>query len=83
MRQVTLRIPEELHELLAEAAAKQGWSVNTFATSALLKAVRAPTQAAWRQMVNDSHRAAGFKGLSAEVLESMRTMTGDESDDGQ
>ena len=47
MRQVTLRIPEELHELLADAAAKQGW----------------------------------FKGLPAEALESMRTMTGDESGD--
>lgn len=81
MRQVTLRIPEELHELLADAAAKQGWSVNTFATSVLLKSVRAPTHSAWRQMVNDSHRAAGFKGLPAEALERMRTMTGDESGD--
>jgi HicB family len=78
MRQITLRVPDELHELLADAATRKRESVNTYATAVLLKRVRAPTYSAWRQMVNESHRAAGFKGLSPELLERMRTMTGDE-----
>ena len=78
MRQITLRVPDELHDLLATAAAAQRQSVNTYATAALLKSVRAKNYSTWLQMIEDSHRAAGFKGLPPEVLERMRTMTGDE-----
>ena len=78
MHQLTLRIPDELHELLTAAAAAQRQSVNTYATAVLLKSVRAKNYSAWLEMVEASHRAAGFKGLPVEVLEQMRTMTGDE-----
>ncbi len=79
MRQITLRVPDDLHELVTAAAEAQSQSINTFAVAALLGQVRAKSYGEWRQHVENSHRATGFKGLSATALETARTLTGDES----
>ncbi len=79
MRQITLRVPDELHDLAASAAEAQGQSLNSFATGALLAQVRARSFTEWRQMVEDSHRAAGYRGVSPEALEVLRTLTGNET----
>jgi uncharacterized protein (DUF1778 family) len=79
MRQITLRVPDELHDLAANAADQQGQSLNTFATNALLAQVRAKSFSEWRSMVEQSHRAANYRGLSAAGLERLTTLTGDEA----
>ncbi len=80
MRQITLRVPDDLHELVTSAAVAQNQSVNTFAVSALLGQVRAKSFSEWRQHVENSHRATGFTGISSAALNRMRTMTGDEAE---
>ncbi len=78
MRQITLRVPDELHDLAASAAQAQGQSLNSFATGAILAQLRARSFSEWRQMVEDSHRASNYRGLSAVGLEALRTLTGNE-----
>jgi HicB family len=78
MRQLTLRVPDDLHDLVTNAAEAQHQSVNTFAVNALLGQVRAKSYGQWLQMVEDSHRAAGFKGVSSSALNKLKTVTGDE-----
>jgi HicB family len=80
MRQITLRVPDDLHELVTAAAEAQSQSINTFAVGALLSQVRAKSFSEWRQHVDDSHRVAGFSGITASALERLRTMTGDETE---
>jgi uncharacterized protein (DUF1778 family) len=79
MRQITLRVPDELHDLAASAANEQGQSLNTFATNALLSQVRAKSYSEWRAMVEQSHRSSRYRGLTAEAIERLATLTGDES----
>jgi uncharacterized protein (DUF1778 family) len=79
MRQVTLRVPDDLHDLAVEAAGLQNQSLNSFAVSALLAQVRAKSFSEWRQHVEDSHRAASFRGLSAEGIARIAELTGDEN----
>jgi uncharacterized protein (DUF1778 family) len=80
MRQITLRVPDELHELVTSAAEAQHQSVNTFAVNALLGQVTAKSFSEWRQHIEQSHRASGFAGMSSSALERLRTMTGDEAE---
>jgi hypothetical protein len=68
MRQIALRIPDELHEAATTEAARQGWSLNTFATQALLDACRSRTRNEWLRHIAESHRTAGFAGLDREAL---------------
>ena len=79
MRQLTLRVPDELHELVAQAAEAQQQSVNTFAVNALLAQVRAKSYSEWREHIARSHRATGFTGMSAAGHELLRTLNGDET----
>jgi uncharacterized protein (DUF1778 family) len=79
MRQITLRVPDELHDLAANAANEHGQSLNTFATNALLSQVRAKSYSEWRAMVEQSHRSTRYRGLSAEGVTRLATLTGDES----
>jgi HicB family len=78
MRQITLRVPDELHDLAASAAQAQGQSLNSFATGAILAQVRARSFSEWRQMVEDSHRGSNFRGLSTAGLDALRSLTGNE-----
>jgi uncharacterized protein (DUF1778 family) len=77
MRQITLRLSDDLHSLVTESAEAQGQSVNTFATSALLAQVGAKSFSEWREHVAASHRAAGFRGVN-DAKASIRHLTGDE-----
>ena len=79
MRQVTLRVPDDLHDLAVEAAAAQHESLNSFAVNALLAQVRAKSFSEWRQMVQDSHRASSYKGISAKGKNRIKTLSGDET----
>lgn len=78
MRQITLRVPDELHDLAASAAHAQGQSLNSFATGAILAQVRARSFSEWRQLVEDSHRASSYRGLTPAGLDALRTLTGNE-----
>lgn len=78
MRQITLRVPDDLHDLAASAAQAQGQSLNSFATGAILAQVRARSFSEWRQLVEDSHRASHYRGLSTAGLEALRTLNGNE-----
>jgi uncharacterized protein (DUF1778 family) len=80
MRQITLRVPNDLHELATSASEAQGQSLNSFAIAALLAQVRAKSYGEWRQMVDNSHRAAGYRGLPPEGRDTIRTLTGDETE---
>ena len=80
MRQITLRVPDELHELATSASEAQGQSLNSFAVGALLAQVRAKAYGEWRLMVDNSHRSASYRGLSPEGQEAIRTLTGDETE---
>jgi HicB family len=64
LRQMTLRVPDELHKSVTEAAEVQGQSLNTFPTNALLSQVGAKSFSEWRSHIDSSHRAAGFRGTS-------------------
>ncbi len=79
MKQITLRVPDELHELAAAAAESQQQSLNSFAMNALLAQVRAKSFSEWRQLVEDSHRAASFRGLPEAGLARLASLTGDET----
>lgn len=79
MRQVTLRVPDDLHDLAVEAAEAQNQSLNSFAVNALLAQVRAKSFTEWRQLVDDSHRSSSYRGLSSKASERITTLTGDES----
>lgn len=79
MRQVTLRVPDDLHDLAVEAAAAQNQSLNSFAVTALLAQVRAKSFSEWRQMVDDSNQASSYRGLSAKGRARIKTLTGDET----
>lgn len=79
MRQVTLRVPDDLHDLAVEAAEAQNQSLNSFAVNALLAQVRAKSFSEWRQMVQDSHQASSYKGLSAKGKNRLKRLTGDET----
>ena len=79
MRQVTLRVPDDLHDLAVEAAEAQNQSLNSFAVNALLAQVRAKSFSEWRQLVDDSHRASSYRGLPAKGRARIKTLTGDES----
>ena len=79
MRQVTLRVPDVLHDLAVEAAEAQNQSLNSFAVNALLAQVRAKSFSEWRQMVQDSHQASSYKGLSAKGKNRLKRLTGDET----
>ena len=78
MRRITLRVPDEVHDQAASAAQAQGQSLNSFATVALLAQVGERSYSEWRQLVEDSHRASNYRGLSPDVLEEHRTLTGKE-----
>jgi uncharacterized protein (DUF1778 family) len=78
MRQITLRVPDDVHDLVTAAAESQQQSLNSFAVSALLAQVRAKSFSEWRQLVSDSHTAASFRGLSATGNERLSALTGDE-----
>ena len=80
MRQITIRVNDDLHELATSASEAQGQSLNSFAVGALLAQVRAKSYGEWRQMVDSSHRSAGFRGMSPEGREAIRTLTGDEAE---
>jgi uncharacterized protein (DUF1778 family) len=80
MRQITLRVPDDLHELATWASHAQGQSLNSFAIGALLAQVRAKSCGEWRQMVDNSNRSTSAKGLSPEGQEAIRTLTGDETE---
>lgn len=80
MRQITIRVPDELHELATSASEAQGQSLNSFAVGALLAQVRVKSYGEWRQMVDNSHRSAGFRGMSIEGREATRTLSGDETE---
>lgn len=80
MRRVTLRVSDELHELVTRTAYFRCQSLNAFATDALLAPVRTRSFAEWRQLIERSHRAARFVGMSAEGHELLRTLTGDETE---
>jgi hypothetical protein len=82
MRQITLRVHDELHDLAANAAEQQGQSLNTFATNALLAQVRAKSFGEWRAMVDRSHRAANYRGLSQGGLDRLSALSGDEGNEG-
>jgi uncharacterized protein (DUF1778 family) len=77
MRQITLRVPDDLHELVTEAAVVQGQSLNTFATNALLSQVGAKSFSEWRSHIEASHRASGFRGV-ANLRQTLSQLTGDE-----
>jgi uncharacterized protein (DUF1778 family) len=79
MRQVTLRVPDDLHDLAVEAAEAQNQSLNSFAVNALLAQVRAKSFSEWRQMVHDSHQASSYRGLSGKGKNRIKTLTGDET----
>lgn len=79
MRQVTLRVPDDLHDLAVEAAEAQNQSLNSFAVNALLAQVRAKSFSEWRQLVDDSNRASSYRGLSSNGSERITTLTGDEN----
>ena len=79
MRQVTLRVPDDLHDIIAAAAQEQNQSLNSFAMQALLAQVRAKSFTEWRQLVENSNRASGFRGLSSEGHTRSRSLTGDET----
>ena len=79
MRQVTLRVPDDLHDLSVEAAEAQNQSLNSFAIAALLAQVRAKSFSQWRQMVDDSHRSAPYRSLSVKGKNRIKTLSGDES----
>jgi HicB family len=79
MKQITLRVPDDLHELATAAAETQQQSLNSFAMNALLAQVRAKSFSEWRQLVEDSHRAASFKGLPDTALDRLASLTGDEN----
>jgi HicB family len=78
MRQITLRVPDDLHELATAAAESQQQSLNSFAMNALLAQVRAKSYGEWRLHVEHSHRAANYRGLSPAGREVLATLTGDE-----
>jgi uncharacterized protein (DUF1778 family) len=78
MRQITLRVPDDLHELAIAAAESQHQSLNSFAVSALLAQVRAKSYSEWRTHVENSHNATSFKGLSSLGQERLLTLNGDE-----
>ncbi len=78
MRQITIRVPDDLHELATSASEAQGQSLNSFAVGALLAQVRAKSYGEWRHMVDNSHRSAGFRGMSPAGQQVMRSLTGDE-----
>ena len=78
MRRIALRVPDELHDQAASAAQAQGQSLNSFATGALLAQVRARSFFEWRQLVEDSHRAANYGGLAPDGIEELRTLTANE-----
>jgi uncharacterized protein (DUF1778 family) len=77
MRQITLRVSDDLHSLVTESAEAQGQSVNTFATSALLAQVGAKSFSEWRAHIATSHRAARFRGV-ADAKDTISHLTGDE-----
>jgi uncharacterized protein (DUF1778 family) len=77
MKQISLRIPDELHDLALHAAEALGQSLNTFGTNALLSQVRARNYGEWREMVEASHKAAGFRGLSPEGRKQLNAMIGE------
>lgn len=79
MRQVTLRVPDDLHDLAVEAAEAQNQSLNSFAVNALLAQVRAKSFSEWRALVDHSHSASSYRGLSSNGSERITTLTGDET----
>jgi predicted transcriptional regulator len=79
MRQLTIRVPDDLHDLASAAAEAQHQSLNSFATNALLAQVRAKSFSEWRQHVEASNRAVAFRGLSAAGSARLRALTGDET----
>ena len=79
MRQITLRVPDDLHELASAAALEQSQSLNSFAMSALLAQVRAKSFSEWRAHVDASNRSAGFRGLSTAGRARLAELNGDES----
>lgn len=80
MRQITVRVPDDLHELATSASEAQGQSLNSFAVGALLAQVRAKSYSEWRQMVENSHRSASYRSLSIEGQVAIRSLTGDETE---
>ena len=78
MRQISLRVPDELHAVATETAEAQGQSLNTFVMSALLAQVRAKSFSEWREVVARSHRASGYPGVAAGRLDRLASLTGDE-----
>jgi HicB family len=78
MRQLTIRVPDDLHDLASAAAEAQQQSLNSFAMNALLAQVRAKSFSEWRQHVEDSNRASSFRGLSSAGSKRLRTLSGDE-----
>ncbi len=79
MRQITIRVPDDLHELASAAALEQSQSLNSFAMNALLAQVRAKSFSEWRAHVEASNRAAGFHGMSAAGSVRLTELTGDEN----
>ncbi len=77
MRQITLRVADDLHDLVTAKAEEQGQSLNTFATSALLNHVGAKSFSEWRSHIEASHRAAGFRGVP-NARQALTNLTGDE-----
>ncbi len=77
MRQITLRVPDDLHQLVSETAETQGQSLNTFATNALLAHIGAKSFSQWREHIAASHHSAGFRG-AVGAHEAISVMNGDE-----
>lgn len=78
MRQITLRVPDDVHELATAAAESQQQSLNSFAVNALLAQVRAKSYSEWRLHVESSHRASSFRGISGAGRAELAALTGDE-----
>lgn len=77
MRQITLRVPDDLHQLASEAAESQGQSLNTFAINGLLAQVGAKSFSQWREHIAASHQSAAFRGVTG-AHDAISVLSGDE-----